>query len=153
MLKLYKITNSAHHVGRWAAEKCLQGVCPLEVFLVYTIPSQMVLSQSTQPIKPVGFLVRVAKPLAISGATPKSKSYLRSFLPHWHLWWVLQRRCQVLYFTEKILGENLVQGASVGSFVRGHRPSFAPLCTLIISQVFRLVKSFLDFFYTADQMM
>ena len=58
---------------RWTTSgqiKCPRGDCPSEVFLVYIILSRAVLSQSTQPAKPIGFLFQVAKPYLLVGSYP-----------------------------------------------------------------------------------
>ena len=75
---------------------------PLGGLLLYSILSRAVLSQSTQPTKPIGFHTPRA-------ADPLSKSYNASLSSSLHLWaYLLSGMCQVLYFTEKILDENLV---------------------------------------------
>jgi hypothetical protein len=82
---------------------------------VFSILSRAVLSQSTQPAEPIGFLVRVAKPLALSGATPKSMSlYSQPFL-------------------------SITSSAFVGE------GGSLPFCILIIAHIRLFVKHFFNF--------
>ena len=71
MRKGFVFLNSARDLRARAVEKnAPKGSAPWRSFRYYTILSRAVLSQSTQPAKPIGFLIRVAEPLALSGATP-----------------------------------------------------------------------------------
>ena len=93
---------------RTAENKCLRGVCPSEVFLVYTILSRAVLSQSTQPAKPIGFHTpRAANPPPKSYNASLSSSRAPGICVASYGWWLVVVEISATLFQPARSGSHL----------------------------------------------
>ena len=134
---------------RTAENKCLRGVCPSEVFLVYTILSRAVLSQSTQPAKPIGFHTpRAANPPPKSYNASLSSSCAPGICVASYGWWLVVVEISATLFQPVRSGSHLYSAPlhPVRSRTLSSR-SYPTLVGLAISLASALHPSFTSLLY------